>query len=238
MGVIIFNGIPSTDYHIQVEHPPGYETPAKDYDITHVPGRNGDVYIDKGSYKNVSRSYEIAVGSDKMDFTRLANGLSEWLHSASGYARLEDSYEPDYYRLAVYEEGVAIENILRCAGRVTVSFNCKPQRFLKLGDEPVKFTRKGYLYNPTGFMSLPIINVSGHGAGILGVGKYKVSIALISNSITIDSETQDAYSGTMNRNPHISLVSGNFPKLEPGNNEISFSGGITSVEVIPKWWTL
>ena len=29
-----------------------------------------------------------------------------------------------------------------------------------------------------------------------------------------------------------------FPELLPGNNNISFDGGITSVEIIPRWWTL
>ena len=62
MGVITFNGIASDKLDIQVEHPPGYETPKKDYEIVHVPGRNGDVYIDKGSYQNVSRTYDIAMG--------------------------------------------------------------------------------------------------------------------------------------------------------------------------------
>ena len=69
---------------------PGYETPEKDYEVTHIPGRNGDIYVDKGSYKNVSRSYDIAIGAENKDFTIMANFISEWLNSASGYAKLED----------------------------------------------------------------------------------------------------------------------------------------------------
>ena len=61
MGVIIYNGISSEEFAIQVEHPPGYETPEKDYEVTHIPGRNGDIYVDKGSYKNASRSYDICL---------------------------------------------------------------------------------------------------------------------------------------------------------------------------------
>ena len=41
MGVIIYNGVSSEEFAIQVEHPPGYETPEKDYEVTHIPGRNG-----------------------------------------------------------------------------------------------------------------------------------------------------------------------------------------------------
>lgn len=237
MGFIIFNGISSKDYHIQVEHPPGYDTPERDYEVVHVPGRNGDVVIDKGSYQNKDRSYEIAIGSEDRFFPEMANDISEWLHSAVGYARLEDSYEPEYYRMAVYKEETEIENILFHAGRVTVKFNCKPQRFLKAGDMAVKFTSSGILKNPTRQIALPIITVYGSNAGVLTIGEYIVNISNIRDSVVINSEMQDAYNGLTNRNADIILTKG-FPKLKKGETEISFSGGITSVEVIPKWWTL
>lgn len=237
MGFIIFNGISSKDYHIQVEHPPGYDTPERDYEIVHVPGRNGDVIIDKGSYQNKDRSYEIAIGSEDRFFPEMANDISEWLHSAIGYARLEDSYEPEYYRMAVYKEETEIENILFHAGRVTVKFNCKPQRFLKSGDTKIKFSSSGILKNPTRHDALPIITVYGSGSGVLNIGGYIVSISEIGDSIVINSEIQDAYKDMENRNSDVTLSNG-FPKLVRGTTNISFSGGITSVEVIPKWWTL
>lgn len=237
MGVIIFNEISSGDYDIQVEKLPDYETPEKDYDIIHVPGKNGDVLIDKGSYKNITRTYQISVGSLTKDFTPMANSISEWLQSASGYARLEDSYEPEYYRLAMYKDSGVIENLLGSAGRTTIAFNCKPQRFLKSGDQSITFTSAGELFNQTRFKALPIITVNGSGSGELRVGGYTTIISDINSSIIIDSEIQDVYSGTVNRNSDITLNNG-FPKLVSGENEISFSDGITSVEVIPKWWTL
>lgn len=237
MGVIIFNGISSEEFAIQVEHPPGYETPEKDYEITHIPGRNGDIYVDKGSYQNVSRSYDLAIGNENKDFTIMANFISEWLNSSSGYAKLEDSYEPEYYRLATYKSGGTIDNILQHAGRITVSFDCKPQRFLKSGDNPVIISRTSKLRNPTRFNSLPIIRVNGSGKGILRIGNYTVTISNITSYLTINSELQDVYKDTQNCNSLVTLSNG-FPKLDKGENEISFSGGITSVEVMPKWWTL
>lgn len=240
MGVIIFNGNSSLDYGIQVEQPPEYQTPAKDYDIIHVPGKNGDVVIDKGSYKNVSRNYKISSGYLDSEFTPLANRISEWLHSASGYARLEDSYEPEYYRLAMYDEAGMIENLLGQAGRATISFNCKPQRFLKAGDDIFLCSSASILLNPTGFDSLPIvkINFTGKGGGVISIGGYTAVISNgVTTSMTINSEIQDVYDNTTNLNSKINLIKG-FPKLTPGENEISFSGNIASVEVIPKWWTL
>ena len=237
MGIIVFNHVSSMDYGIQVEHPPKYETPEKDYEVVHVPGRNGDIFIDKGSFKNVPRTYDISIGSEHEKHSVMANRISEWLHSASGYARLEDTYEPEYYRLAVYKESCEITNIFNHAGRTTIEFDCKPQRFLKLGDRLNTFTKNGVLRNPTIFASSPIITIYGTGQGTLKIGNYVVTISDIKASITIDSELQDSYSNTINRNADVILSSG-FPKLSPGKNEISFAGGINKVEVIPKWWTI
>ncbi len=238
MGIIVYNGISSQDYGIQVEHPPEYAYPARDYEIQHVPGRNGDIVLDKGSYQNVERVYDIAFGSYEQEFTTMANKVSEWLHLPSGYARLEDSYETEYYRMAVYEESGSLENLYSRAGRTTIKFNCKPQRFLKLGDQTTKFTKNGILENPTGFEALPVITIKGGtGGAFLSIGKYAIYISEINSSIIIDSEIQDVYNGTENRNSYVTLSDG-FPRLLPGKNEISFEGSITSVEIIPKWWTL
>ncbi len=239
MGVIIFNGISSLDCNVQVEHIPRYETPRRDYEVTHVPGRNGDIVMDKGSFHNVTRTYEIAVCNKFESFAAMASKVSQWLLSASGYSRLEDSYEPDYYRLAVYEGSLEIENIFARAGRSSISFNCKPQRFLKSGEKKVVFSGAGKLFNPTKFEALPIIVVKGSGSGVLNVGDNTVMISSIGSSLTINCGIQDVYNGAQNRNSVVTFASNkSFPKLKPGDNEILCSGGISSVEVIPNWWTI
>lgn len=236
--MIIFNGLSSEDYGIKVWQPPTYTIPERDYEIVHVPGRDGDIVLDKGSYKNTVRSYVVSFGKhDKEDFTLLANGLSEWLHSCSGYARLEDSYEPEYYRLALYQETNDITNAYQKAGQTTIKFNCKPQRFLKSGDNTIRFTANGYLQNPTFFEARPILTIYGNGNGTVQIGDYVITLKDIDEYIVVDSELMDAYKGAINCNSQIEL-NGNFPRLIKGRNDISFAGGITAVEVKPKWWTI
>lgn len=239
MGVVIFNGRASLDYGIHVEHPPDYQMPERDYEVVHIPGRNGDLIIDNGSYQNVTRSYEVSfadMGRIK-PFTTMANAVAEWIHSASGYARLEDTYEPEYYRMAMYMDEVEIENIVQHAGRATVEFNCKPQRFLKSGEETKKMTASGILNNPTNFTAKPCITVYGNGSGTVIVGGYIVSISEIGGYLVIDSDIQDAYRQTVNCNNNVTLGNG-FPVLRSGENKISWTGGVSYVEVIPRWWTL
>lgn len=241
MGVVIFNGRSSKDIGLVVEHLPGYETPERDYEIVHVPGRNGDVVIDKGSYKNVKRQYQIAMLSMDERFPELSNRISEWLHSASGYARLEDTYEPEYYRMAMYSESGSFTNIVNHASRAKISFDCKPQRYLKSGD--VVYKDPTCLQNPTVHTALPIITVKGTGEANIGFfsddEEYYIWVQNINGSITINSELQDCYTGNTNRNADVMLGSYTFPKLEKGNTFITVNGsGVTSLEVTPKWWTI
>lgn len=240
MGVIAFNGVSSADVGIEVEKFPSYDIPEKEYDIIHVPGRNGDIVIDTGTYKNVSRIYEVSIATRDIAFHRKMGRVAQWLYSASGYARLEDSYEPDSYRLAIYNKKVSIENLFNEAGKAKLEFNCKPQRFLKSGDIPSIITTSSIIYNDTPFNALPIINVvTDDTAGELTVGDVMLSIAAnAGTNLTINSELQDVYSGTANKNSYVTLNSGIFPKLVPGNNSISFTGGIQSVTIYPKWWTI
>lgn len=238
MGEIVYNGRSSKTIGLEVETPPNYRTPKRSYEKIHVPGRNGDLLIDSGSWENTTRSYEISLAARySREYYKVMNSLSEWLYSTNTYARLEDSYEPDYYRMAVYLNEIDISNIFNKAGKATLEFECKPQRFLKLGDYAMTLTSKATVANPTGFTASPIITVYGSGSGTLVVGDYTVSISNIGGQIIIDSEIQDAYYGTVNKNSVVTLPLG-FPRIESGTCDISFSGGITKVEVVPKWFTL
>ena len=236
MGIVVFNGISSQDLHIQVQTEPDYDFPEKDYEVTHVPGRNGDIVIDQGSWQNVSRKYNLAMDAGKISYTEVASKLVQWLHSASGYARLEDSYEPDFYRMAMYKDSGSITNIYNKAGQIEVEFTCKPQRYFKSGEVADIFTTSTEYRNPTDFPAKPLIKIHGSGLGTVGIGTYTVTINDILDGMIVDSEQQDTYKDQTNCNSRVSIAE--YPKLVSGNNAISFSGGVTSIEIIPRWWTL
>lgn len=234
MGVIIFNNKSSADCRIQVAHPPGYAYPERDYTITHIPGRNGDIIQDNGCYKNVERTYEVSFDVPNEDFATYANAVSAWLHSTTGYARLEDSYEPDYYRMATYQESNIFESLYNQAGTATIVFECKPQRFLKTGDNIIAIQNSLTIMNPTGFEAYPLFKVTGT-SGVLTVNGNSIMFSSINDFIMLDCELQDAYKENINKN---STISGTFPVLKPGSNTISWTGGISSVTMKPRWWTI
>lgn len=239
MGVITLNGKTSTSIGLQVEIPPDYEIPERIYEPIHVPGRNGDIVMDTGAYANVERIYQISIGDSNGDFSTMANNISQWLHSAPGYIRLEDTYEPNYYKLVRYGEGNSIINILQQAGRATLTFDRKPQRFLKTGETAITVnTGSATINNPTNFSSKPLIVVNGTGPGTITIGDYIISITQLSSYMHIDCEVEDAFKGAINMNSYISLNKDDFPVLEPGNTVVSYTGSITSLVITPRWWTI
>ena len=244
MGVIIYNGKSSEELGIRIARFPDYTMPERVYENVHVPGKNGDVVMDTGTFNNVNREYDISVPALNNDYYRTIDQISKWLHSSSGYARLEDTYDQEHYRMAIYKESSTIENLFNEAGQATIAFECKPQRYYKVGDVPVLCTSSRVIFNHTGFVSLPImvVKINRNVTGTITINGKQITIKEqdISDTldITIDSEVQDAYSGTLNMNSMISTTDGEFPKLDPGNNNVSFSGGIVNVKIMPRWWTI
>ena len=237
MGVIFFNGVSSEELGIIVEHPPNYEIAKRRYETIQVPGRNSDIIIDNNCFDNVDRTYDIAIGQEGGDFTVFASRMADWLSSGSGYCRLEDTYEPDYYKMAVMSDPGEVINILQQAGRTTVTFNRRPERFLKMGERFVDVYNGSILTNPTKYVAKPIIELSGSGDGNLTVGRRTIEIRNLVDGFIIDSELQEAYSDGINQNGNIVAADG-LPILDAGENVISYSGGIKSVKISPRWWTI
>ena len=212
-----------------------FGAPEWDYEATAVPGRNGDLLVSQNRLKNITVEYPAFI---RQNFAANAQAARAYLLGAGAkYRRMEDNYHPDSYRLGVFAGPIDFDmRFLNLSGETSLIFNCKPQRFLKSGEHPMGMQSGQKLFNPW-FPALPLIHVSGTGEGDLAIGGSTIGITGMTGSITIDSDTQNAYDGTLNLNNNI-IVSGGFPVLESGETLVSFSGGITAVEIIPRWWTL
>lgn len=235
-----FNGVGSASMGMAITGSGTYNAPERDVTLISIPGRNGDLIRDNGRFKNITVSYPISVATD---FPANAAAIRAWLLSIGGYKRLEDDYDPDHFRLALCTGPIAFTpGFLNRSGETTISFNCKPQRFLKAGEHPVVMRSAGVLQNPTYFPAQPIITLTGNGGGVLRVGRYAVTVAEMVDSLVIDCQSLDVYrveaDGTWSNQCGCVSVSPDFPVLEPGANQITFSGGIISVQILPRWWTL
>lgn len=242
---------------VVIQAPPIYEVATKNYDVLDIEGKNGGIVIDKGYYSNTQREYNLASAFDNDgNFISKVRQFVDWLMKPSGYARLEDSYEPDYFRLAMYIGGGQLPNLYDKATGIIVRFNCKPQRFLKTGDIPIVFTETQSTWymieNNTINIALPEITFEGQACKIEVISGEDVNnpdhitvfdtveaLGNVNSKFTIDSELQDVYSNTEYVNDKVTLSNG-FPKLYPGKNwiKITFEPSTSEVSIKPRWWVI
>ena len=201
MGVIYFNGISSKDIGIEVETYPRYEIPEKNVTTYEIPGRNGNIVVDNGTFKNTITSYDVSFLTEDGEYNSQIHKIAAWLYSPSGYAVLEDSYDIEHYRMARISSSTDFENLFNKAGKATLEFDCKPQRFLKDGDKSRlikavnrnKFSTK--LPNPTLFNSNPIIKIYNQSKSdtTKRISYFKVGDTTIKFSDLIQDATELSY---------------------------------------------
>lgn len=252
--IITWAGRSSAEYGITVERFPALNRPSRKYEKVSVPGRNGDIYFYQDSFSNYIQQYEIYAGSRNGSAPDAWTEVFNWLYpedravstddflnlTINGYHQLIDSYEPNAIRLAAFNEAVEVANEWNQIARAAISFDCRPERFTSDAFTPVSFTASGgHVTNNTKRNAKPCLKVYGSGAGTLTVGNEIISISAINGYIYIDSELKNCYKGMndLNLNNLVTLTS-EFPILKPGNTYITWTGGITQIDVIPRWWNL
>lgn len=231
---LIFNGRRSSDFGLYISGSGVFNAPERDVEVVEIAGRNGNLILDNGRFRNITVTYPAFISKK---FPQMAAAARDWLCGWFGYFRLEDTYYPEFYRRARFSGPLDFETRWMNTGAETnIVFDCKPQRFLKSGEHPIQISAATTLRNPTSQTALPLLKIYGSGDGQLAVNGASVAIKNIDEYILLDCDLQDAYKGSKNLNSLVSLE--DFPVLPAGSSEISFSGGITKIELTPRWWTI
>lgn len=234
---IKFDGTSLSTYGLYCSGSGAYNAPARSVEMIQIPGRNGDLVGAPTRLQNMIVTYPCFIAGANFK-TNIAD-LRNFLLSKIGYKKLEDSYNADEYRLAVYSGAfnANVENTLNGAN-FDLEFNCKPQRFLTSGDSFTDFTANGTINNPTRFAAKPYLKIYGTGQVTIGSDVITIASAYPYSYIEIDCEIGMAYYGTLNANSYVTTSRIDFPELAPGNTGIALGTGITEVKVKPRWWRL
>lgn len=131
-----FDGENSKDYGVYISGDAVYDAPERAMEMVQIPGRNGALALDNGYYNNIDVTYPAGCfADDQADFAAKLSRIRNMLASRHRYCRLEDAYHPDHFRMALYKSGLEVAPVARNkAGRFNITFDAKPQRFLKSGE--------------------------------------------------------------------------------------------------------
>lgn len=164
-GKLIFGGVDSSDYGIYITGEGVYNAPERAVEFVDVPGRNGAIALDQGRFNNITITYPAGTfGKTQEEFREAVSDFRNAVMALRGYQKLEDTYHPNEYRMAVYTAGLEVSPVhYGTAGEFEVTFECKPQRWLKCGDYPVPIESGNVLTNPSQFESSPVLLSQGYG---------------------------------------------------------------------------
>jgi phage-related protein len=237
--MITFAGTSLGDVNIHVQRLSDYVIPERDVTHVSVPGRSGDLLIDNGRYKNFPLDYSVYVLNRTDGVISSLRAFTGKLADTFGsYQRFEDDKDPLVYGMAKFVGPNTWTNYDNVGGESKLSFNFKPYWRLKSGETAITISATDTkITNPTKFPSKPLIKVSGTAAGTITIGEITMTVNSLTDYLYIDCEEQNVYRLTSeNMNSCVEL--GDFCEIPADNSRIYFTGGITSLEITPRWWTL
>jgi len=251
LNYIQFGDIKSSDFGIYISGEGVFNAPVRKGSIVSIPGRNGDLFIDEGSFENIEVTYPAYFYEPTLtDFSTTIKNFRNALLGQKGYQNLTDTFNVDEFRKGLFIAGLEVSPVMyNTAATFDLVFNCKPQRFLKSGltYRTIPPDTDVIIENPTPFEACPYmeLNSAYYGATIT-INGVPITIGATNSSrvLSIDTEPGEAYLyyNGQNMNNYISIPGNEYPKLVPGENTIRFTKGSASssaaLTLRPNWWRI
>jgi len=218
----IWKGLNSLDKHIMTNKLPGFERAEANITKIVIPGRDGFLTVDDGTYQGKIRPCECSLDDGNID------DVCAWL---TGSSEAIFSNEPDKKYKATIINKIPFAKIIPIFHTFIIQFECQPHKY-SLDCSLISLTSPGTIFNLGTANSLPKIKVYGSGAIVLNINSKMINLSNVSEYVVIDSDLIDCYKDTVLKNND---MSGEFPVLIPGLNGISWSGSVTKVEILPNF---
>lgn len=243
-----WNGVKCTDYGMHVLSQPVHIRAAERASTVSVPGRSGSLTLFEGDdiYDEISLSCTCVIDDpyetvDGEQVSRIEK-ICAWLR---GYGKVKFAFDPDGYYEGRITNQISFSKIV--AGHphrsFSVQFQCKPFKKLDSGEAVITVEESPYsLKNLGNIASEPILKVYGTAEGTIMCGSSTMLINDFTDvdAITLECEAKKAYSGTIGSttDPLVlrgTRVTGEWLKIPTGTSFLTFTGGITKIEVTPRW---
>ena len=221
-----FKGIDSRQMGMRVTAMPKTTRPEKRVETLTVAGRNGSLHLDEGVYESYDKTMECAViKRAKID------ELAAWL---IGSGEMIFSTEPDKVYEVMMSNKIEFSAMMRTFQKFMVTMDTQPFKYsVNAFGDTLELTKETKVLNPGTVYSQPSITVHGSGDIILRINNVDYPLHSVEDHITIDCEMMEVFKGDTSQNSRYGAM--DFPRLEPGENTISWSGNVEKIVIEPKW---
>lgn len=216
----IWNNINSIDKHIIVNELPPITRASKRIDEKEIPGRSGKLYIDDNVYDTFVYQIKCTLGPEAN-----IRDISNWLN---GTGKLIISIEEDKYYEGIIKNQIDFTKVLHVFYEFPIEIELQPFAYsIKEIEHNFKQSSKIYISQSTIDICL-YIRLEGSGQVRLMINDKTQIIKDIDEYIELNSKIEEAYKDNQSKN---NFVNGEFLKLKPGENNISWVGSVTSLKI-------
>lgn len=238
----IYKNRSSEEFGLKITDINNLSSPKRSIEVVSVTGRDGDLIIDNGNFENFELKITCDIKSELVNkhIVEVAYDLKHWLQSEFSYGKLIISDDAYVHYEAVCINELDISRIAMNFGEVLLKFTCKPYKKVYGGDEKIIITHADKVINDY-MSSRPLIKVIGNGDITININSQSIVLKGIQDEIEIDSEMYNAYKidkfTKLIVNENNKMYS-DFPILEEGINNITWTGNVLQLEITPRWAVL
>lgn len=233
-GWIEFKGIKNTELGVELLSMPARPRPKAVGEYAEIAGC-GQIWIpgaDVPVYEPVTLSCTMVVERPDMHIDQ----VYAWL-TGEGVLRLGDDPARAYHARVVKEIACKPKSSRLTGLELQPKFDCDPYRYAYPEPAAISLSSGGTLTNPGTAAAEPRITIAGSGDITLTIAGQLVELHGISGGCVIDSRMRDVYEADgLTLCNHKAVIDGDtFPTLPPGNSIVTWTGSVTSVQILPRW---
>nr|DAI97500.1 MAG TPA: distal tail protein [Caudoviricetes sp.] len=219
------------DFEILIARRPDLPSPKRRVNTINIPGRDSNLRFDEKTYEDITLTVECSV-KDTQNLADKIDEIKSWLFTA-GESDLIFSFQPDKKYIAQVVNAIDFKQVYKYFSEFPVIFNCRPFKYAVENDLMNIISSSTAIINPGTVESEPVMNIYGSGDIVLKVNDEQISFKDVTEKIIVNSVIQDCYDDAGNNLN--AKMAGEFPKLNPGQNIIEWSGDVVKAELLPNW---
>lgn len=223
-----WNGVRCTSYGIHVSRQPEIIRPSERVTFTTVPGHSGTLTTLEGN--DVYDDFILSVECFITDLSNLS-AIGNWLRGGGKVTFA--NRQGGFYQARIVNQ-IAFEQVLRGNPHRTfaVNFRCQPFFYLAGVSDLTLIASHQIVNNLGNVFAEPVLQITMNGNAAFTVGGTYFELTDIYGTVTVDTPRMETF---MNYTSYNSRVWGDYPRLLPGNNLVTWSGSVSRVVLTPNW---
>lgn len=240
-GEFKLDGKLSSEYGTMIQSRPLMESPQRRTQFKTAFGLSGEQPFDEDAYDNTDLDLSLIVkGTTTRSASYNREFVQHWFDSPVYLDFIPYFDESKIYKVML-REGMQFQSKYFLEEHLVVSapLTVLPYKMHVVSPKTV-LTTSGSITNPSFKHSLPLIKINGTGNITLTVNGKAFILQSVAGHIWLDCEFKIGYTETngVKQNQNMKVKTMDYPFLKSGNNTISWTGTVTSVEIYPNWRSL